>query len=108
MKLFNLFSKKIKGPYQNEGLNKIYDLLFCDNIDLYKSETKSLVYPWDVLLANVPDVDKLEKMSTDNSLESRQRIIAYNLLLGNGILTSKKELLGVIVEVALLERIGCL
>jgi len=102
MGLFNLFSKKSTVPYKDEALNKIYNLLFCDNIGLYKTETKSSDYPWDILLADTIDIDKLKVITQDKSLEARQRILAYNLLLSNNSSVTQKELLGVIVEVALL------
>ena len=33
MGLFNIF-KKSNSPYKNDSVNLIYELLFCDNIDL--------------------------------------------------------------------------
>lgn len=101
MGLFNLFSKKAAKPYKNDGINKIYDLLFCDNLDLYKSETKADGYPWDVLFAKNLELDKLKEVASNKVLESRQRILAYNLLSSNNSSSDNKELLGVIVEVAL-------
>jgi hypothetical protein len=103
-----MFSKKSLKPYKDEGLNKIYDLLFCDNIDLYKSETKSPVYPWDVLLASAPANDKLKAITDDQTLEARHKILAYNLLLKQGAPANQKKLLGVIVEVALSEGLDLL
>ena len=108
MGVFNIFSKKSTKPYKGEGLNKVYDLLFCDNIDLYKSETKELIYPWDILLADTLDIDKLRAMTNDKKLEARNRILAYNLLLANGSSTNEKELLGVIVEVGLTQGLDVL
>jgi hypothetical protein len=104
MGLFNLFSKKTPRPtkpYSEEAMNKIYDSLFCDNIDLFKSDTKPDIYPWDTLLADTPDVEKLKAISIDKSLEARHRILAFNLLRMKGFPTTQKELLGVIVEVSL-------
>ena len=46
-------------PYQDAGLNKIYGLLFYDSIDLYKSETQPMGYPWDTLLVTDYDVAHL-------------------------------------------------
>src|SRR5215469_686583 len=100
MALFNLFRKTSAGPYKNEGLNRTYDLLFCDDIDLYRNETKGAGYPWDILLAEMPDLTKLKKVSADKSLESRQRLLAYRLASAQEPVT-EKELLGVVVEVGL-------
>ena len=101
MGFLNVFSKKSTKPYKNEAVNKIYELLFCDNIDLYRLESKSHDHPWDILLNGTADIDKLKIISNDKTLESRQRILACNLLLVAGSTSNDKELLGVIVEVAL-------
>jgi len=108
MGLFNIFSKNATKPYKDEGLNKIYELLFCDNINLFKTEKKSLLYPWDILLSDNPNKEKLRAIATDKSLEGRHRMLAYNLLGINGETTNEKELLGVIVEVALPEGLDVL
>ena len=108
MGLFNLFSKKADGPYSNEGLNKIYNLLFCDNLAAYKSDHAAASYPWSVLFADDPEVEQLKALTKDMTLESRVRILAYNLLNAAKITTEPKELLGVIVEVALPEGLDVL
>ena len=100
MALFNLFRKTSTGPYQNEGLNRIYELLFCDDIGLYRNETKGAGYPWDILLAEKPDLIKLKKVTADKTLESRQRLLAYRLVAAQEQVM-EKELLGVVVEVGL-------
>ena len=72
MGLFNLFSKKStqpSPPYKEDSINKIYDLLFCDNIDLVKSETKSSIYPWGTLLSDKPDIDELKAITIDKSID---------------------------------------
>jgi hypothetical protein len=100
MALLNLFRKTSSGPYKNEGLNRTYDLLFCDDIGLYKNETKGTGYPWDILLAENPDLTKLKKVTADKNLESRQRLLAYRLVSAQEAVT-EKELLGVVVEIGL-------
>ena len=101
MGLFNLFSKKPAQPYRNESLNTLYNLLFCDDIALYKTEHHSLEYPWNILLAAVPDRNQLAAVAADKTLEARQRLLAYRVLSSVGAPTGSKELLGVIVEVGL-------
>ena len=108
MGLFNLFSKKSTGPYKEEHLNVIYNLLFCDNIALYKSTTKNPVYPWDVLLVETPDNESLVKITSEKTLEARQRMLAYHLLAASGIPAGQKEILGVIVEVGLADGLDVL
>jgi hypothetical protein len=92
----------LPAPYRNEGLNKVYNLLFCDQPDLFKTEQKQPSgYPWDILLATVTSVDDLQKIIDDGSAETRARILAYQRLTDNGYTAGKKELLGVIIEVGL-------
>jgi hypothetical protein len=90
------------NPYQDAGLNKLYGLLFCDRIDLYKSETQPTGYPWDILLANSPDVGQLQAITVDERLETRQQLLAYKLLLAQSFPVHAQMLLGVIVEVTVL------
>ncbi|MBC7570663.1 MAG: hypothetical protein H7319_13130 [Spirosoma sp.] len=87
-------------PYSDAGLNHVYNLLFCDNIDLYKSDTQSSAYPWDCLLADAPDYTQVKIVAADQTLEARQRLLAYHLLAANAPI-QHKELLVVIIEVAL-------
>jgi hypothetical protein len=80
----------------------IYEYLFCDNIKLLKSNTQQpWAYPWNTLFADTASPADLEKVADDNSVESRVKLLAYNMLLGTGHKSTKKELLGVIVEVGL-------
>ncbi|MFI5186191.1 MAG: hypothetical protein ACHQF0_05670 [Chitinophagales bacterium] len=101
MSLFN-FSKKITGPYKESSTNLIYHLLFCDNIDLYKTNTqKPYTYPFDILFSEKSTVSDLQKIIDDPSSESRVKILAYNKQLAIGYKPDKKEILAVIVEVGL-------
>src|SRR5579864_7316994 len=104
MALFNLFSKNLAKamPYKNAGINTIYDLLFCDRVELYKkTNTGPGVYPWTILLAEKPDPDELVKVSLDTTLESRARALACNLLIAARAKPNRKEIFGVITEVDL-------
>lgn len=92
----------ILQPYKNDGLNKIYNLLFCDDIELFRSnDTANREYPWNILWTPVIDESAVRKVLTDTKLESRLRVLAANKLLSAGASPSSKELLGVIVEVSL-------
>lgn len=97
------------GPYADESINLIYELLFCDNIELYKNNNKSPgAYPWDVLFADTANAGDLQKIIADPNAESRAKILAYNKLLKSGQTTGKKELLAIIVEVGLDEGLDVL
>ena len=59
-------------------------------------------YPWNYLLAAQPDKAQLQEVMEDQTLETRHKILAANLLLRMGI-SLKKELFAAIIEVAVEE-----
>lgn len=90
------------NPYKDSAANSIYNLLFCDNIDLYKVNTHPpYSYPFDILFSETSMAKDLQKIIDDTSTDPRIKILAYNRQLASGYKPSKKELLAVIVEVAL-------
>lgn len=101
MGLFS-FSKMSSNPYNNSGTNLIYNLLFCDNIELYKANHQPpITYPFDILFSETSSIADLQKIIDDNTADSRARILAYNKQLSKGHKPNNKELLAVIVEVGL-------
>ncbi len=97
------------GPYTDSSTNLIYHLLFCDSMDLYKNNTQApYAYPFDILFSATSTVADLQKIINDNSTESRMKILACNQQLAAGHTPAKKELLAVIVEVALEEGLDVL
>ena len=101
MGLLDIF-KKSSTPYKNEAINLIYNLLFCDNLDLYKQNSqKPNIYPWDILFADSSSSDDLQKIINDTTTEPRMKVLAYNKLISSGHKIDKKDLLAVIVEVGL-------
>jgi hypothetical protein len=87
-------------PYLDQSTNTIYELLFCDQIDLYKNNN-SQSYPWNILLSETVYTSDLQKITTDASVETRAKILAYNRLRASGQRITKRELLAVVVEVGL-------
>src|SRR5215467_7438817 len=94
-------------PYSNDAINKIYDLLFCDDIELY-NETSSNDYPWNILFEVEASKDDLQKIVDDPDLETRPKILAANRLLKQGITTDERRIFGVIIEVGLEEGLDVL
>ncbi len=89
-------------PYSDDATNLIYELMFCDHPELFRSKsTEVLVYPWDVLFASPQDIDALFDITMDGDVESRAKILAYNAVRNSGEPIEDKELLGVIVEVGM-------
>jgi hypothetical protein len=104
MGLFSFFKKTpaTTDPYKDSSINLIYNLLFCDNIDLYKDNTKTpYTYPFEILFSETSTISDLQKIIDDTSSDTRLKIFAYNKQHANGHKPNKKELLAVIVEVGL-------
>ncbi len=89
-------------PYAESHVNFLYNLLFCDDIALFRSnEAQKIDGLWSKLLAEQADTASLRKIAEDIDNEGRVRALAYNRLRASGEQVPKKELLGVIVEVPL-------
>ncbi|RZJ99251.1 MAG: hypothetical protein EOO46_22700 [Flavobacterium sp.] len=108
MGLFSFFKKSpievttSTDPYKDSSTNIIYNLLFCDNIDLYKNNTKPpYTYPFDILFSETSTISDLQKITEDSSSDARLKVLSYNRQLVGGHKPIKKELLAVIVEVGL-------
>lgn len=108
MGIFNR-TKPLPGPYKDDPANLIYELLFCDDPDLYKRNIKQQdIEPWKTLFHDNPNIEALKKMVLDEDTESRVRLLAYYNLRKNGIAVEAKELEGVVVEVGLEDGIDVL
>ena len=89
-------------PYQEESPNTIYDLLFCDSVGVFQKTVQSpRTYPWDILLADAPAENDLQRIVVDPELESRIKLLAYHILSTVGKKSPDKILLGVVVELGL-------
>lgn len=100
----SLFERAVQpnGPYADSATNFIYELLFCDDMELFKKGNQQQnVYPWNVLFSDKINAAELQKIIGDNDLETRHKILAYNKLNAGGYAVDKKEILAVIVEVGL-------
>jgi len=92
-------SKEQEGPY-DDATNLVYNLLFCDDLNLLEENTaKPYVYPFDILFSETSSVVELQKV-IDNASESRIKLFGYNKQIKNGYQPKNKDLLGVVVEVA--------
>lgn len=96
-------------PYSNDSTNRIYEMLFCDNTELFRPEKKFLdSYPWNILFSEANDDNGLKEIIADSNTESRIKILACNKLLSEGIKPEKKELLGVVIEIGLKDGLDVL
>ncbi|HVY24015.1 MAG TPA: hypothetical protein VG962_11755 [Steroidobacteraceae bacterium] len=86
-------------PYPSQATNFIYNLTFCDELGLFRSQARKDQDPlWSVLLADNLDKNAVRKIAEDQAHEGRVRVIAYNRLRAAGNVVPSKELFGVIVE----------
>lgn len=92
----------IEQPYTNQGLNRIYDLLFCDDPELFRpAKSEEIGYPMNTLFSDKATAEDLRQLIADEQVETRIKILAYHKLASPGKQDEKKELLGVIIEVGL-------
>ena len=104
MGLFSFLNKSQKKiePYKDSSTNLIYNLLFCDDFELYKENTQEpYSYPFDILFSDKSSSSDLQKIIDDKDSDPRLKVLAYNKQMKNGDKPKKKELIAVIVEVGL-------
>ena len=102
IKSMPVIQKTSMNPYKDNTTNLIYNLLFCDNLDLYKENTQQPIqYPFEILFSESSTITDLQKVIDDRNSDPRIKILAYNKQLIKGYKPTKKEILAVIVEVGL-------
>ncbi len=89
-------------PYPDPYLNRLYEMLFCDNIELFTAFESSKAID-----VNTTE-EELRRQIFDPNVESRQKILAAYLLNGRGNADLESRLFGVIVEVSLEEGLDAL
>ena len=68
-------------PYKESHVNSLYNLLFCDDLDLFENDEAARNSAlWAVILAEEPDYTALERIASNPEEESRIRVLAYNRL----------------------------
>ncbi len=116
MGLFNFLKKSSQAPsqysiapYKDDAANLIYNLLFCDSLDLYIEKTeKPYTHPFDILFSGQSSVTDLQRIVDDTEADPRVKVLAYNRQRDQGNKPVRKELLAVIVEVGLDEGLDVL
>lgn len=89
-------------PYGRDDVDFMYNLLFCDDVDLFRNpKNEASGEPWQTLLAEPPDKAALLEFAADDRQEGRLRALACHRLRRAGVDMPVKTLLGVIVEVPL-------
>lgn len=89
------------APYRDEAANFMYNLLFCDDLEMFRQGGEGAGVPWTTLLAANPAPIALRTIANTHGEESRTRMLAFNRLRQMGQSVPEKVLLGVVVEVPL-------
>ena len=83
-------------PYRNPGINRFYNLLFCDDFSLFSDG--EVGGPLGAVLSDAPDRETLEKIGDDLEVESRVRVLAFRRLRAMEVAVPRRCLLGAIIE----------
>jgi hypothetical protein len=89
-------------PYKESANNSLYNLLFCDDLALYRP--KDSVPPTGALgalLSPNPRTEDVVRIAKDEKEESRLRILAFNYLRSKQVKVPVGQVLGVVIEVPL-------
>lgn len=84
-------------PYNDRVADFLYNLLFCDNPNLFRNE-KQDASSLSIVLSDAATREMLEKIAGDPAVESRVRVLAFNRLRAMKLPVPPKQLLGTIIE----------
>src|SRR4051794_17076218 len=85
------------SPYASEAANRIYNLLFCDDVGAFLVEPGQRPTSWQrAFAAHPPDIAALKAIAADGAEEGRIRYLANQQLRKAGQPVTPKQLLGVI------------
>ena len=79
-------------PYQQDAPNFIYNLLFCDDPELFRTEkAKHGDGPVSVVLSDGVERETLERIGNNPDIESRVRALAFNRLRALALPVPRKQ-----------------
>lgn len=105
----SMTAEGLHKPYAETHVNFMYNLLFCDDLALFRnSRGTEAGSVWTELRADRPDAAELRAFAADQNNEGRVRALAFNRLRAMGEAVPSKQLLGVIVEVPLADGLDVL
>jgi len=89
-------------PYQQDSNNFLYNLLFCDDVALFRpTDSGPPTGALAVLLSSTPRAEDIARIANDEKEESRLRVLAFNILRSRNNSVPARHILGVVVEVPL-------
>lgn len=89
------------AAYPQKHVNDIYNLLFCDRPELFRTENLSAQSDLAVVLSPSSPPEKVREIADNANAESRVRALGFNWLHAHKQSVPAKLLLGVIVEMPL-------
>jgi hypothetical protein len=90
------------SPYAEPALNRIYNMLFCDDPRVFAPQPGREPAPWQsVLFARHVNADAVLALANDKQQDARVRCMAFNWLRQQGHQVPTRELLGAVMEVPL-------
>jgi hypothetical protein len=105
LSLVGLTASELPGkhsPYSQRSINRIYNQLFCDDLELFRPKAGTSPAAWQsVLISATEDSEAVLVIAEDPANEGRVRALAYNWLRARQHEVPKQVLLGVVVEVPL-------
>jgi hypothetical protein len=84
-------------PYRDRSADFLYNLLFCDNPDLFRTDRPD-ASSLSTVLSGAATREMLEQTANDPAVESRVRVLAFNRLRAMKLPVPPKQLLGTIIE----------
>jgi hypothetical protein len=96
-------------PYPDQALNRIYDLFFCDDLELFRPADGDVsASPWKELFDKRADPDRLRELVYAEGSEARTRALAAMRLREIGQPITDKLLFGTVIEVGMDEGLDAL
>jgi len=92
---------ELPTPYEEDSINFMYNLLFCDEPSLFNKINDEKPIYWEEVLFLNPNEKGIREVAENKEEESRVRALAFNWLRENKKPIAKGILLGVIIEVPL-------
>lgn len=105
-KLFGKFPLRIRSnqvqmfhsPYDNEDANRVYNLLFCDDLRVFELKEGASPAEWQRAMYLQPNAKFLELYALDAKEDARTRFHVFRFLRAMEVNVPYKLLLGVVVE----------
>lgn len=88
------------SPYADPAINRIYNMLFCDDPRVFAPQPGHEPAPWQsILFAKQVQADAVRALANDKQQDPRVRYMAFNWLRQQGHQVPKREMLGAVLEV---------